>query len=391
MVSKFILLSLGSLSLLIGMITFAGTPRQLPPRPDYYVLDEAHILDGRSIHAIESLLTEHDRLTNEQAIIAIFKNAGHISPQSPNSEKEWTHRLFVEWKIGKRHHDEGILLTIFLDTGHAFLKIGYGLEPKLTDIQTEEILDRTVIAHLLHKNPKAAAIWGSYRIIEALVSPLIQNGKALEILRRDDIDLNTIVIDDAYERPTENSGAWLVLFFLGLLLIAFVLYQILSREAHFTAKGWYLEYPWSKRHVKKGASALAEKNAKFFANREPHSPIVEAIRLAEKSSSGRIRVHISKRWMEKDPTRRAQQIFVQHKMTENPLRNSILLYVNLRKRKFAILGDVGINRVVELHYWQEMELTLSENLFSTQSERAIAFTVTSLGQALKKYFPSALA
>lgn len=127
-----------------------------------------------------------------------------------------------------------------------------------------------------------------------------------------------------------------------------------------------------------------------LGNSETHSPIVDAIRDAENLSSGQIRVHLSKKWIESDPTARAQQLFDQYRMADTPSRNSVLIYVNLRKRKFAILGDAGINQAVEPHFWQKIALELTENLRSTQSERAIGFTVTSIGQTLKKYFPSQL-
>lgn len=253
MISKFsflLLRSIGSIGIFVGIaVAHASPPRSLPQRPDYYVLDEAKVLDGRATHAIESLLTEHDRLTNEQVMVAIFKNADNTSAAGPDQEKKWTHRLFVEWKIGKRHYDEGILLTLFLDTGHAFLEVGYGLESKLSDTHSNEILEDVVLAQLRHKNPKSASIWGAYRILEVLVSPLTQNGKALEILQRDGISTQAELpdaIDEFYEQPVGTSGSWLILFLLGISIITFVFYQILSREAQFTAKGWYLEYPWSR-------------------------------------------------------------------------------------------------------------------------------------------------
>ena len=391
MVLKFTTLSLGCIGLLLGITAQAKAPRPFPPRPDYYVLDEARVLDGRATHAIESLLTEHDRLTNEQVMVAIFKNAHNTSPQIHNSEKEWTHRLFVEWKIGKRHYNEGILLTIFLESGQAFLEVGYGLEPKLS--KTAEILEQVVIPQLRHNDPKSAAIWGAYQILEELMSPLIQNGKAIEILRRDGIPARVPLTEEFADRPADNSGAWLVLCFLGISLITFVFYQILSREAHFTAKGWYLDYPWSSRKLRQATPKATSGNAKLKdRGAGAHSPIVEAIRFAEESFSGQIRVHLSKRWVEKDPARRAQQLLDQYKMVGSSARNSILIYVNLRKGKFSILGNAGINRVIGRHHWEEMssELSeeLSENLRSTQSERAIAFTVASVGQTLKKYFPS---
>jgi hypothetical protein len=392
MVFKWTALIFGCIGVLLETSIHASVSRSIPPRPDYYVLDEARVLDGRSTHAIESLLTEHDRLTNQQFMVAIFKNAANIAPKTQNAEKEWTHRLFVEWKIGKRHHNEGLLLTLFLESGHAFLEVGYGLEPKLSE--TNEILNQVVLPQLRHKDPKAAAIWGAYRILELWVSPLTQNGKAIEILKQDGISPSFAFTNDSYndyyDHPAGSSGVWLALLCLGLSLLTVVFYQILSREAQFNSEGWYLDYPWSRRTSKLAKRGATESRAQLSTPGQIHSPIVEAIRLAEESTSGQIRVHISKKWLEKDPYRKARHIFQHHKMSDNPFRNSVLIYVNLRKMQFAILGDSGIDQVVGSQYWQDMNLELAQNLRSTQSERAIAFTVALVGLALKKYFPSKL-
>jgi uncharacterized membrane protein len=123
---------------------------------------------------------------------------------------------------------------------------------------------------------------------------------------------------------------------------------------------------------------------------ECHSPIVNAIRLVEESSTGQIRVHLSKRWVERNTLQRTQHLFDYYKQADNvPNNNLVLIYVNLRKKKFAILGDEGIHQAVGNHYWSEIAQELKENLQSTESEGAIALTVTSIGHAMKKYFPSA--
>lgn len=117
------------------------------------------------------------------------------------------------------------------------------------------------------------------------------------------------------------------------------------------------------------------------------SPILSAIEAAEAGTTGEIRVHLSRRWIEPDPYQRALQLFLHFGMARTPLRNAVLIYVNLRQRKYAILGDVGFNHAVEHHYWQQLGRDLQENLRSTQSEKAIALTVTAIGQTLKKLFP----
>lgn len=118
------------------------------------------------------------------------------------------------------------------------------------------------------------------------------------------------------------------------------------------------------------------------------SPIVQAIREAQRETTGEIRVQISRRWLEKDPFARARKLFSQFGMTRTSHRNAVLLYVNTRTRRFALVGDQGIHEAVGQRYWDELAQALGRDLQSTQIERAIAIAVLTLGATLKRFFPA---
>ncbi len=117
------------------------------------------------------------------------------------------------------------------------------------------------------------------------------------------------------------------------------------------------------------------------------SPILTAIREAERGSTGEIRVHLTQRWFERDAYSRARQLFNLYQMSRTQFRNAILIYVNLRKKKFAIIGDFAIHDAVGQIYWKNLAKELQENLRSTQSEKAISLAVLALGNALREHFP----
>jgi uncharacterized membrane protein len=117
------------------------------------------------------------------------------------------------------------------------------------------------------------------------------------------------------------------------------------------------------------------------------SPIIGAIQKAEENTTGEIRVHLSKKWFEKDPYVRATRLFQQFGMFRTPERNAVLFYVNLRRRKFAIVGDEGIHKAVGQRYWEEVAKDLRQNLTETHPENAIAQAVLEIGQILSKHFP----
>ena len=118
-----------------------------------------------------------------------------------------------------------------------------------------------------------------------------------------------------------------------------------------------------------------------------YSPIVRAINEAEKGTTGEIRVHLSRKWFDKDPYRSALRVFNRFGMSRTSHRNGVLLYVNLRKKNFAIVGDEAIHGNVGQRYWEELVRHLRADLHSTHFENAIAMAVSTIGITLKKFFP----
>ncbi len=124
------------------------------------------------------------------------------------------------------------------------------------------------------------------------------------------------------------------------------------------------------------------------AGNEKHSPIVDAIAEAERGTTGEIRVHLSKSWIEKDPYKHAGRLFAAFNMHKTRYRNGVLLYVNLRRRLFAVVGDEGIHHVVGQEYWEMLAGRLAQNLHETHPEKAIALAVLEIGEKLKQHFPA---
>ena len=125
--------------------------------------------------------------------------------------------------------------------------------------------------------------------------------------------------------------------------------------------------------------------------RPKYSPIIRAIAEAEKGTTGEIRVHLSKKLIEKDPYGRALKLFDRFGMTRTTNRNAVLIYVNLRRHKFAIIGDEGIHKAVGQQYWEGLAKALQEDLKKiAEPEHAIALAVTTVGATLQRFFPADL-
>ena len=87
-----------------------------------------------------------------------------------------------------------------------------------------------------------------------------------------------------------------------------------------------------------------------FLTTEEEQEVVHAITMAEKETSGEIRVH-----MEKSTSiaayDRAMEVFHQLKMDETALQNGVLIYLAIKDKNFVICGDKGINDVVPTDFW----------------------------------------
>lgn len=123
-----------------------------------------------------------------------------------------------------------------------------------------------------------------------------------------------------------------------------------------------------------------------FLSKEDEQEIVQAIVSAEKNTSGEIRVHIEER-SEKAPLDRAQEVFFELHMNETKDRNGVLFYVCVADKKFAIIGDEGIDKVVESDFWDCTKDIVISNFKEANFKNGLVEGILRAGERLKKYFP----
>lgn len=130
----------------------------------------------------------------------------------------------------------------------------------------------------------------------------------------------------------------------------------------------------------------------FFKKKKLLSPsqeeqIVNAIRAAEKNTSGEVRVYVESHCRFVDPVDRAMEVFFGLKMNDTDDHNGVLIYVALKDRQLAVYGDEGIHARVGKEYWQNAVKQMLQ-LFNKEDHVAgICQTITTIGQTLAKEFP----
>jgi len=124
---------------------------------------------------------------------------------------------------------------------------------------------------------------------------------------------------------------------------------------------------------------------KFFSKQE-QADIKSAIMEAELNTSGEIRVHIETR-LKGDALDRATYLFETLGMHKTQQRNAVLFYLAVESKKFAILGDAGINLKVPDNFWDIIKLRMEENFTNGNFTQGLATGIVLTGEQLKKHFP----
>ncbi|ASU32336.1 TPM domain-containing protein [Mucilaginibacter xinganensis] len=121
-------------------------------------------------------------------------------------------------------------------------------------------------------------------------------------------------------------------------------------------------------------------------NEEEQQRIRTAIENAEKHTSGQMRVCIEKTCTE-EVLDRAAKYFHQLDMHKTKLRNGVLIYVATVDRKFAIIGDAGINKAVPANFWDDTKEKMLENFKYGNLVEGIVTGINIAGDHLREFFP----
>ncbi len=117
--------------------------------------------------------------------------------------------------------------------------------------------------------------------------------------------------------------------------------------------------------------------------------IIAAIRQAEKATSGEIRVHVEAHCTTDDPVQRAIDVFAHLGMHQTKDQNGVLFYLAHADRKFAVVGDKGINAKVPADFWESTKNLLRIHFAKGAYADGLSQGIEQAGQQLKQYFPYA--
>ncbi len=134
-------------------------------------------------------------------------------------------------------------------------------------------------------------------------------------------------------------------------------------------------------------STLSIFRKKDLLGEKEKAMVVDAIRAAEKQTSGEVRVYIERHCKFVEPLDRAKEIFFTLEMDKTVKRNAVLVYIALKDKQLAIFGDEGIHQKLEPGFWDNAVQQMLLHFNGENYGVGIATVVSSIGAALHSHFP----
>jgi uncharacterized membrane protein len=126
--------------------------------------------------------------------------------------------------------------------------------------------------------------------------------------------------------------------------------------------------------------------ASEFLSVEQQALILSAIKEAEENTSGEIRVHMETS-LSGDVLDRAAWIFRKMGMHKTEKRNGVLFYLAVENKKFAVIGDAGINSKVPGNFWDTTKELLEKYFREGKYAEGLREGILMAGSQLKEHFP----
>ncbi|HLP72627.1 MAG TPA: TPM domain-containing protein [Bacteroidales bacterium] len=126
--------------------------------------------------------------------------------------------------------------------------------------------------------------------------------------------------------------------------------------------------------------------ASSFFSAEEQGKLLAAIKEAEKETSGEIRLHVEST-CDGEVLDRAAWVFKKLGMEKTAERNGVLFYLAVQDRKFAIIGDAGINAKVPEGFWDSISGLLTKNFKEGKFTEGLSEGIIKAGEQLKAHFP----
>ena len=126
------------------------------------VVDQANVLSPATKDQLTEILTNIENTTTDQIVILMLPTLdGH-------SIEDYGYKLARHWGIGQKDKDNGAIIIVDVNERSIRIEVGYGLEAKLTDAVTSEIIRNQIAPYLKKGNYNQGLLSAVNKIKEIL-------------------------------------------------------------------------------------------------------------------------------------------------------------------------------------------------------------------------------
>ncbi|MBV9333106.1 MAG: TPM domain-containing protein [Candidatus Eremiobacteraeota bacterium] len=145
-----------------GGAAAAAAEFQVPTKPTQFVTDNVNALSSGTRSSVDGELRAYEQATGHQVIVWIGDTTGDVPLET------FTTETAHEWKVGRRGHDDGAILFLFMKDHHIRIEVGYGLESSLTDADSYRIIQDVIRPRMRAGNVDAAVSSGVAAMIKTI-------------------------------------------------------------------------------------------------------------------------------------------------------------------------------------------------------------------------------
>jgi uncharacterized protein len=196
-------LFLAFIALLVSNV-FADGAEVIPPKPDRYFNDYAHVVSAEAALRFNEQLAQFERETSNQVVVAVFPKM-----QSDSSIEDYGQRIAQAWGVGQKDRSQGngVVLLVFIEDRKISLQVGYGLEGALPDVTAFDIRSRHINPHFRDKDYEGGLAEGIDLICKGIRGEYKGDGK-------------TVVEKDSGKNAGSGGLVFLIIFVIILILVA---------------------------------------------------------------------------------------------------------------------------------------------------------------------------
>lgn len=122
------------------LVTACAQERRFP-KPTGYISDFEGVFTPAERASLDSLVTTFEKETTAEIVVVTVDSLFASREKIANTVTQ----LHNEWGVGKKGKSNGVLIVICLDYRMIRISVGVGIDPKLPEAKTKEIIETVIV------------------------------------------------------------------------------------------------------------------------------------------------------------------------------------------------------------------------------------------------------